>query len=730
MTRIAFTVSIATVLSAVLGVTSFAVPQETPAAGPPVAAKRPVTDEYFGVKVVDDYRWLEDWSDPEVKAWSEGQNSYARKFLDSLPGVAAIARRVEQVESPIAAERYGIVVRGSRLFALEREPDKQQSLLVTLASADDTSGERVLLDPNTLDPTGLTTIDFFVPSLDGKRVAVSLSSGGTESGDVRVVDVATDTQLPGRIVHVNGGTAGGSVAWNADGTGFYYTRYPRHGERPAKDMDFFQQVYFHKLGTPASDDKYSIGKDFPRIAEISLDSSLDGRYVLATVANGDGGAFAHYLLGPAGTWTQVTKFSDLVTQALPGPDGNLYMLSHAGAARGKILRTPLDAPDLSKATTVVHESRASIVGFLPTAKRLYVEDVVGGPSQVRIFDLAGTYLANLPALPVCTIDQLVREDTDTVIYRMESSIVPPAWYRYTPGTGKAVRTALFSASAASFSDCDVVRETATSADGTEVPMTILRPTGIKLDGSNPTLLTGYGGFDISTTPRFNPRARIWLDQGGVWVAANIRGGGEFGEAWHAAGKLTKKQNVFDDFAACARHLIERGYTSAAKLAIEGGSNGGLLMGAMITQHPELFRAVVAHVALLDMLRFEKFPNGIFNVTEYGSVSDPEQFKAIYAYSPYQHVVDGTAYPACLFLTGANDPRVDPANSRKMVARLQAATSSKLPILLRTSATTGHIGSPLSARVAADTDVFAFLFHALGVTYKPVAPAAPAATPSP
>jgi prolyl oligopeptidase len=279
-------------------------------------------------------------------------------------------------------------------------------------------------------------------------------------------------------------------------------------------------------------------------------------------------------------------------------------------------------------------------------------------------------------------------------------------------------------SPASFSDCEVVRETATSKDGTKVPLSILRRKGTKLDGSNPTLLTGYGGFGISVTPSFWAGARVWLDQGGVFAVANLRGGGEFGESWHQQGMLTRKQNVFDDFAACAKYLIDAGYTKPAKLAIEGGSNGGLLMGAMITQHPDLIRAVVAYVGLFDMLRFERFPNGQFNVTEYGSVSNEEQFKALHAYSPYQHVVNGTRYPACMFLTGANDPRVDPANSRKMVARLQAATSPGSPVLLRTTSSTGHIGTPLDERIAEDADVYAFLFHELGGTYTPIPPAKP------
>jgi prolyl oligopeptidase len=304
---------------------------------------------------------------------------------------------------------------------------------------------------------------------------------------------------------------------------------------------------------------------------------------------------------------------------------------------------------------------------------------------------------------------------DGVLFRTQSFIDPPAWYRFSPKERKASKTALFRTSPADFGDAEVVRDTCVSSDGTRVPLNVLRRKGTRLDGKNPVLLYGYGGYNISLTPAFSPISRLWLDHGGVYAAANLRGGGELGEEWHRAGNLTRKQNVFDDFAACARHLIEAKYTSPELLAIRGRSNGGLLMGAELTQHPELFRAVVSHVGIYDMLRVELTPNGAFNVTEFGTVKDPDQFKALYAYSPYHHVTSGVAYPSILFLTGANDPRVDPFHSRKMVARLQAASSSGRPILLRTSNDTGHGGgTPLDAEIDEDVDVYGFLFHELGM----------------
>jgi prolyl oligopeptidase len=731
LTTIILVLSAVVLLSGLTGVIALAAEKRAPA-GPPAAAKRPVVDTYFGTKVTDDYRWLEDWKSPEVQSWSEAQNAWARHVLAQLPNAAAIRERVRELETGSSADYLGLVVRGGTLFALKQQPPKQQPLLVALKSPDDLAAERALLDPNVLDPTGTTRIDFYVPSLDGSKVAVSLSERGTESGTVRVLETATGKDLSDRVPRVNGGTAGGSVAWNADASGFFYTRYPHEGERPAADMDFFQQVYFHKLGTPTQADTYESGKDFPRIAETVLTTSDDGRFVLASVANGDGGQFEHFLRRPDGTWVQFTHFADGIVAADFSADGGIYLLSIKGAARGQILRVPLEALSLEQATVVVAEGEPVIQGFLVTPDFLYARDVVGGPSQVRIFKRGGTNEPRLlPLPPDSAVSDLARLGKDGVAYRVESYTEPPAWYRYDPESGKAMRTSMVTTSPADFSDCEAVRAMATSEDGTKVPLSILRRKGIKLDHSNPTLLTGYGGFDMVIAPRFSAGVRTWLDQGGVYAVANIRGGGEYGEAWHEQGMLTNKQNGFDDFAACAGYLIDTGYTSPAKLAIEGGSNGGLLMGAMITQRSELFRAVVAYVGLFDMLRFERFPNGQFNVTEYGSVSSEPQFDAIYAYSPYQHVVKGVKCPACLFLTGANDPRVDPANSRKMVALLQAATSSQLPVLLRTSSSTGHIGTPLDERIAEDADVYAFLFHELGVKYTPVAatkPASKEATP--
>jgi len=683
---------------------------------PPIPAtpKKPVTDDYNGVKIVDDYRWLEPPADPDVRKWSDAENARTRAYLDPLPVRAGLANRLKELYGGQSSRFSALEVRGSVLFAIQNQPPKLQSFLVTLGSVDDPNSARAIVDPNAMDPSGSTAIDFYEPSLDGKWVAVSLSKGGSEEGSVAVFEVATGKRMPDEVPRVNGATAGGSVAWNADGSGFWYTRYPREGERTPADMSFFQQVYFHRIGTRTDQDEYALGKNFPRIAEIQLQSSDDGKYVVARMANGDGGEYLHYVHGPEGRWVQITRLADRVSEMAFGPDDTLYLLSRKDAPMGQVIALAAPAFALDKAKTVVTPGRSSIDGFLPVGTALYVRYMAGGPSRLLVKE-AGKPDKTVPVGEIVSVGQLVRTKGTHLLFESQSYVEPAAWCMYDPSTGVVKKTALVTTSPASFSDVEVTRVFAISKDNTRVPMNVMRRKGAKMDGNNPTLLYGYGGYGINESPAFSARRRLWLEHGGIWVTANLRGGGEFGDSWHEQGRLTKKQNVFDDFIACAEYLIKNKYTSAEKLAIEGGSNGGLLMGAALTQRPELFRAVASHVGIYDMLRVETFPNGAFNVTEFGTVKEGDQFRALYGYSPYHHVKDGTDYPAVLFLTGDNDGRVDPMNSRKMTARLQAATHSGRPILLRTSSGSGHgIGTALNERIEQDADVFAFLFDQLGM----------------
>jgi prolyl oligopeptidase len=695
---------------------------------PPPTPKRPVTDEYHGVKVTDDYRWLENWDDPEVKQWSAAQNARTREYLDHLPSRPAIKARIQQLLAATSASYYDLQFRGDMLFAMKYRPPLQQPTLVMMKSADDPAGAKVIFDPNSESSKGSLAVDFYTPSLDGKYVAAALSLNGSEDSSAHVFEVASGKELPDVVPRVNFATAGGSLDWKADDSGFYYTRYPQGNERPPEDANFYQQVYFHQLGTDPKQDVYVIGKEFPRIAEIHLHTSDDGRWLVATVANGDGGEFAHFVMDSAAHWTQVTHFQDGIASVKIGPDGNLYLLSRKDAPRGKILRLSLTDLHLAAAKVVVPQStgsgtnessRASIENFVPAAGHLYVTDIMGGPSRVRVFDNDGRQQPGPDLPPISAVGRVVPMGNGAVLFYTSTYLEPPAWYRFDPSSGKSTRTGLFEISPVKFEDAEVVRDFGVSRDGTRVPVNILRRKGTHLDGKNPALLYAYGGYGISEKPFFvGSDARIWLDQGGVYVVANLRGGGEYGEEWHKAGNLTRKQNVFDDFIACAQYLIGQKYTSPAHLAILGGSNGGLLMGAAFTQRTDLFRAVVSFVGIYDMLRVELDPNGEFNVTEFGTVRDPEQFKALYAYSPYHHVKDGTAYPAILFLTGENDHRVNPMQSRKMTARLQAANSSDRPILLRTTSSAGHgIGTATDERIEQGADVFSFLCDQLGIEYK-------------
>lgn len=682
----------------------------------PKTAKKPVTDEYQGQKIQDDYQWLENDNDPAVKKWSDAENQRTRGYLDKLPDRAAIEKQLTEWYAKTSPSYSGLTSRPGILFALKFQPPKQQQMLVTLSSADDLKSEKMLLDPNVLDTKGTTAIDWFAPSRDGKYVAISISKGGSEDGTLHIYETATGKALPDSIAHVQFPTAGGSAAWNADGTGIYYTRFPRKGEKPDTELNFYQQIYFHKLGTSDSDDTYSLGKEFPRIAEIHLEASRDGKFILATVANGDGGDFAHYLLGPDGNWKQITQFSDQVKRARLGRDNAVYLLSRKDAARGKILRVAADKPELASATEIIPAGEAVIQFIEPTGDAIYVVDLLGGPSQIRRFNLDGSRQALIPIPNISAVSEMESLDDNSLLFRDTSYTEPAAWFKIAPDKTDPVKTALVNNTPVSFADIEVTREIATSRDGTKIPLNIIRRKGAQKDGSNPTLLYAYGGYGVSMQPNFDFTRRVWFDRGGVYVVANIRGGGEFGEDWHKAGNLTKKQNVFDDFAAAAEYLVKEKWTRPEKLSILGGSNGGLLMGAMITQHPDLFRAVVSAVGIYDMLRVELAPNGEFNVTEFGTVKDPDQFKALYAYSPYHHVVDGTNYPSILMMTGANDGRVAPYHSRKMLARLEAANKSTNPILLRTTTSAGHgIGTALSERIKQSADLYSFLFSQLGMS---------------
>jgi len=681
--------------------------------------KRPVTDTYHGQVIEDPYRWLENASSPDVKEWTRKQNERTRAYYSALPYREGLAQQLMQLRSEESARFYGLQERKGRIFALRFKPPAQQPVLVRLSSLNPPALWKVVFDPNDYDTNGTTAIDWYVPSLDGRLVAVSLSKNGSEDGTLHFFEVDTGKELPDRIPRVQYPTGGGSAAWLPDNSAILYTRFPSAGERPDADLNFYQQVWRHRLGSPMSEDAYEIGKEFPRIAEIELESSEDARTHVAIVANGDGGDFAHYFRDSTGKWRQITKFDDGAKAARVGKDNALYLLSLDRAPNGKILRLEAGNYELAHAKTMVPESKGVIQDFAPCEDGLYVSLLNGGPSELRYYTKKGSRPREIPAEPISAVLGLQSWHGNELVFGNVSYVDPFAWFTFRPEDKAPRRTALALTAPVNFDDIEVVREFATSKDGTRVPLNILHKKGMKLNGQNPALLYGYGGYGVSLSPSFDSTRRVWFDAGGVYVVANLRGGGEYGETWHKAGNLTKKQNVFDDFIAAAEHLIKRGYTSTEKLAVMGGSNGGLLMGAFLTQRPELARAVVSYVGIYDMLRVELDPNGAFNVTEFGTVKDPEQYRALAAYSPYHRVRDGVKYPAVLLTTGENDGRVNPMQSRKMAARLQEASGSGLPVLFRSTASAGHgIGTSLKERIAEQADVMAFLFDQLGIVTTP------------
>ncbi|WP_457324111.1 prolyl oligopeptidase family serine peptidase [Roseateles sp. P5_E11] len=690
--------------------------------GAPPTPVKPVTDRYGDVSVRDPYRWLEKASDPKVKQWSAAQDKRTRAYFGKLPARQPMFDWLMKQATASSSAYYDLHATPGQLFALYNQPPRQQPMLAVLGQDADPAKARIVLDPNTLNPKGTTAIDWYVPSPTGKLVAVSMSENGSEDGSLHIVDVATGKDVDKVILNVQYPTGGGSLAWREDGSGFWYTRYPGAKE-PAERQHFYQQIYYHRVGDDPAKDVYVLGKDFPRVAEIALDARPGAPGVIASVANGDGGEFAHYLIARDGRIRQVTRFEDKVVAAALGPNG-LYLISRQDAPRGKLLKLALDDLTLAKAQTIVPESDAALEpggefgagNITLTRNAIYLREIVGGPSRVAIYGLDGKPRGQLQLPEVATVDEMAVMDDGSLLVAVKTYLEPPQFMRIDADSGRSRPTALRQTSPVSFGDVEVVREFATSKDGTRVPLNIVRRKGLKLDGSAPLLFTGYGGYNVSLVPRFLGAAtRLWLDAGGVYVIANLRGGGEFGETWHTQGALTNKQNVFDDFAASAQYLVDKGYTSKERMAAIGGSNGGLLMGAVFTQHPELFRAVVSTVGIYDMLRVELDPNGAFNVTEFGTVKNPEQFQALYAYSPYHHVQDGAKYPAIFMATGETDGRVNPMHSRKMVARLQAATGSGRPVLLSINAHAGHgMGSSLSIRVNQMADIYAFLFDQLGM----------------
>jgi prolyl oligopeptidase len=684
-------------------------------ATPPPADKVAVGDTYHGVMVEDPYQWLEQPSDPKVRQWTAAQTAAARDYLKRIPVRVKIFGELKEALVGKTIFYRELQFGGGKVFAVKVQPPKPQPV-ITVRDALFSGEERVVFDPATIDEKGLTSFDWFRVSPDGTLIAVSLSQAGSESGTLRFIKVQDGSLLDERIERVQYPTAGGSVAWDQEGKGVFYTRFPRQGERPEADLNFYQQTYYHRLGESDAGDRYEIGREFPRIAEIELERSPSGRWTLASVQNGDGGEYAYYLRGADGRWTQLADYKDGVKQAVFGGEEKLFLRSIKDAPMGKVLQLTIGdkITPLPNAKLVVPEGKDSAIQeIIASDADLLVKDIVGGPSRVRHFRTNGEPIGEVPTPELSGVPAMFLTEDGKFVLAQTSYVKPMKLLEYDPAARRLEPT-LYSATVAVNYDNIIQREEfAVAQDGTRIPVILLMPKETVLDGKNPAILYGYGSYGISNTPGMDPYLKVWFDRGGIYAIANVRGGGEYGEPWHKAGSLMRKQTTIDDFAAAARMLSEKKYTSPAHLGAWGGSAGGITVGGLITQYPDQVKAACIVVGMLDALRTELEPNGEFNTTEFGTVKDPEQFKALLGYSPYHRVKPGTPYPAVLLMTGENDNRVASWHSKKMAAALQAATTSRNPVLLRVSDTAGHgIGTAFEERLNERADMFSFFFDQL------------------
>jgi prolyl oligopeptidase len=683
--------------------------------GPPKAEKRPIIETLHGVEITDNYRWLEDGTSPQTQKWVEEELAYTRSMLDPLPGRDAIHKRLTELLSigSISQPEIG----GKYYFYTLREGMQNQPILyVREGDAPSGTKDRVLVDVNQLAADGTVALDWYQASENGKYLAYGTSPSGSEMSTLHIIETKTGKALPDTIER----TRACSIAWLPDNSGFYYTRYPKKGEVADGQEVYNRHVFFHLLGTdPATDEKiFGEGRDPEDWPNVTLDN--DGRLLVIAVEEGWTKSELYLMDLKRGTPpTRITTGKNFLYSATPY-NGRLYITTNEDAPRYRVFMAEAGNYERDDWKEIIPQTDAVLQGVGVWGGKLFAQYEQNASSQLKIFDIEGTKLKDLMLPAIGTVyGSEGKWDRDEIFYGFFSFTVPPTVYRYDLKTGKTTEWAKVDAPSIDPSAYTVEQEWFHSKDGTKVPMFVVYKKGLKKDGHNPTLLTGYGGFNVSLTPNFSRTAYLWMEHGGVYAVANLRGGAEFGEDWHRAGMLEKKQNVFDDMIAGAEHLIAAKYTDKDHLAVQGGSNGGLLMGAMITQRPDLFRAVVCQVPLLDMLHYQNFQIAKLWVPEYGSSDSPEQFKWLYAYSPYHHVKAGEEYPAILFMTADTDTRVDPMHAKKMAAEMQAeaknGASKTRPILLRIESKAGHgAGKPVTKQIDEFTDVYSFLFWQLGV----------------
>jgi prolyl oligopeptidase len=668
-------------------------------------------DDYHGTKVSDPYRWLEDADTPESQKWVAAENALTRSYLDALPGREALKKRLTELyDYPRTSVPQ---VAGGRYFYTRNPGLKNQAILYVQQGA--SGAPRVLLDPNTLSADGTVALTAVSPSTDGALLGYGLSRSGSDRQEIMVRDVATGKDLADTLRWVKFT----NIAWRKDGSGFYYTRFPEPGSVPASDENYFGKVYYHKLGDPQARDRLVYEDPAHKDAVPGAAATRDGRYVIidSELGASDKSEISIIDLGASDVtprplfrgYTEAYNFVESV-------NGRLYFYTDKGAPRGRIVCVDYGAGE-RETREVVPESTDRLSGYIIANGRLVLTRLHNASEQVSLYALDGTHEADLPLPSLGSVVGMSGEpDQPDLFLNFMSFVDPGTVYRYDFRARRLTEFYPRAAAAVRPDDYEIKQVWYPSKDGTKISMFLVSRKGLKLDGKRPVFLTGYGGFNVSMTPYFRPSVFVWLDRGGVLAEPNLRGGGEYGEEWHQAGMLEKKQNVFDDFIAAAEWLIANHYTAASRLAIEGGSNGGLLVSACEVQRPDLFGAVICRVPVADMLRYDKLTVGRFWIPEYGTADDPTQFAFLYKYSPLHNVKDGVAYPATLITTADHDDRVAPGLAKKFAARMQAATGGVAPILIRIETKAGHGGGkPTSKRIEEEADVWSFLFAQLDVT---------------
>ncbi|RYX85903.1 S9 family peptidase [bacterium] len=673
-------------------------------------------DTYHGVEVADPYRWLEDTTSAETADWVKAENEVTHAYLEKLPNRQGILDRLTELWN---YPRYGQPVKRGEWYFFSKNDGLQNQAVWYVQTALDAEPE-VLLDPNTLSDDGTVAISGFNISKDGSKVAYSLSRAGSDWQEFYIRDVATKTDSAEGLNWVKFSGA----SWTADGRGFYYSRFPEPEQtQEFQEANLHHKIYYHVVGTEQSEDTLIFERTDEPEWRMGAYVAEEGDLLLISISQTGPKNRVYYAdLGDPMNPQINAPVQKLVDEfeagyGYIGHDNRvLYFETDHEAPRGQVIAINLASPEREMWRTLIPESTDTLRNVSLSGDQFIATYLHNAFSEIRFFDLTGRYLDALELPGLGTVGGLSGRRGDTErFYTYTSYVHPPTIYRYDVETGEST---IFRESEVKFSTQGYVSNQVwfESKDGTKVPMFVTHKEGLKLDGSNPTYLTAYGGFNISLTPGFSTTAAMWLENGGIFAVPNLRGGGEFGEAWHNAGTKLQKQNVFDDFIGAAEFLIREGYTSSDKLAIAGGSNGGLLMGAVVNQRPELFAAAIPAVGVMDMLRFHKFTIGSAWIYDYGCSDDPEQFKALYAISPVHNVKAGTSYPAVLVTTGDHDDRVVPGHSYKYAAALQAAQGGEAPVLIRIETNAGHgAGKPIKKILQEQADVWAFVMYHVGVS---------------